>query len=247
MKNVENENEDLMMSQLSLLEKVQKINKLFKIHFASLSLFLIISITSTIFLILAILTGQFFPTLVQRYKLVGTIFNGIQFVVLFLILFVFICHILIYFSFVIRGNRSIKKIEKTDSDDGNLQSIFHHGIVSYVNHILTFFKRYSKDKKKLSDLVTIFLFIYFFLGYWIIFLYSSLGGIGDSKVFGEPFSVILFLAWIISWLVSFGMSFKIRKKILLWEKIIPKLDTWAHELEELPSNTSNKSEILEDE
>ena len=247
MEEVEKENEDLKMSQQSLLEKVKKINKLFNIHFASLSLFLIISITNTIFLTCAILTGQFIPSLVQRYRLVGTVFNGIQIVVLFLIIIVFICHIVIYYSFVIKGNRSFKKIEKMDSNDENLQSILHHGIVSYVNNILSFFKRYSKEKKKLSDRVTIFLFIYFFLGYWIFFLYLSLGGIGDSNVLVEPFSVILFLAWVISWLVSFGISFKIRKNILTWEKIIPKLENWAQEIEDLPIDASYKSEMFEDE
>ena len=58
---------------------------------------------------------------------------------------------------------------------------------------------------------------------------------------------IFFLMTVISWLVSFGSSFKIRKNIIIWEKIVPKLNTWAQELEDLPSNNSKKSEILEDE
>ncbi len=239
--NENNENEDLMMGQKSLLEKVIKINKLFRIHFCSLSLFLACSITSTIILMYSILTGQFIPTLVQRYALFGIVFTVLQLTVLNLMFIYLIFQISVYFSFVIRGNRSIKRIEQSNPNNDNLQSILlHHGIVSYINNISTFFNRYSKEKTKLSDLVTIFLYMNFFFGYLIIFIYSSLGGIGDSTVLAEPFSAILFLALIISWLISFGTSFKIHKNILIWDKIIPKLDTWAQEIEDLPSNTSNK-------
>jgi hypothetical protein len=62
-----------------------------------------------------------------------------------------------------------------------------------------------------------------------------------------PIDLTMFLITIICWLVSLRTSIKIRKNIITWEKIIPKLDTWAQELEDLPSNTSKKSEILKDE
>ena len=247
MKKMENENKDLMLGQKSLLEIVQKINKLFKIHFDSLSFFLISSICNSIFLIYSLITGQFVPTLAQRYGVFGIVINVLEVVVLIIMCIYFTFQISVYYSFVIKGNRSIKKIEENDSNIDSLQSNLHHGIVSYVNNVSTFFKRYSKDKTKLSDIVTIFLYMNFLFGFYIIFILYSLIGIGDTTFLTSPFSAILFLTMIISWLVSFGTSFKIRKNIITWEKIIPKLDTWAQELEDLPSNTSSKSEILEDE
>lgn len=247
MKKMENESNDLMLGQKSLLEKVQKINRLFKIHFDSLSFFLISSICSCILLFYSLLTGQFIPTLAQRYGLFGIIVNTLEVIVLIIMIIYFTFQISVYYSFVIRGNRSIRKIEKDNSHIDSLQYNFYHGIVSYVNIISTFFKRYSKEKTKLSDLVTVFLFMNFLFGFYVIFLLFSLIGIGDTMYLTGPFSAIFFLTMIISWLVSFITSFKIQKNILIWEKIIPKLDTWAQELEDLPSNTLNKSEIIKDE
>ena len=244
---MENKSNDLILGQKLLLEKVQKINRLFKIHFDSLSFFLISSICSCILLFYSLLTGQIIPTLAQRYGLFGIIVNIVEITVLFIMIIYFTFQISVYYSFVIRGNRSIRNIEQHNSNINSLQSDLHHGIVSYVNNISTFFKRYLKDKTKLSDLVSVFLYMNFLFGFYVIFLLFSLIGIGDTTYLTGPFSAIFFLTMIISWLVSFGTSFKIRKNILIWEKIISKLDTWAQELEDLPSNTLNKSEIIKDE
>jgi hypothetical protein len=75
----------------------------------------------------------------------------------------------------------------------------------------------------------------------------SLVGIGETEMLNTPIDLTMFLITIICWLVSFRTSIKIRKNILTWEKIVPKLDAWAQDLEDLPSNSSSKSEILEDE
>jgi len=241
MKKVENENGDLLLSQKSLLEKIQNINKLYKIHFFSLSLFLIFSVCSSIFLIYNLLTGQIIPTLSQRYGLFGIIFNTIQLITLNLMNVFLIVQISFYYSFIIRGNRSIRNIEQIDSSEEGVQTSnnLYLGITSYINNISTFFNRYSKDKRNLSDLVSIFLFINFFFGFLIVFIFLSIIGIGDSTGLSQAFSAIFFLGMIISWLISLRTSFKIMKKISIWEKIILKLDTWANDLENLPLNANN--------
>ena len=198
-------------------------------------------------MISSLLTGQFVPTVAQRYGVFGIVVNVFEIVVLIIMCIYFTYQISVYYSFVWRGNRSIKKIEESNSNIDSHQSYLHHGVVSYVNNISTFFNRYSKEKTKLSDLVSIFLFMNFLFGFYVIIILYSIIGIGDTTFLAGPFSAILFLIMIISWLVSFGTSFKIRKNILIWEKIITKLDIWAQELENLPSNTSEKSEVIEDE
>ena len=247
MKKAENENEDLRLSQQSLLEKLLKINRLFNIHFQSLGFFLTSSLAYSINLIYLFTTGQIAPTLAQRYGVFGIIINVIEVVVLIIMFIYFIYQNLVYYSFIRKGNRSIRKIKENYSNINSFQYKFHLGIVSYVNNVTTFFKRYSKEKKNLSDLVTFFLYMNFLFGMYIIIIVFSLVEIGETTMVSSPFMLLFFLLTIICWLVSFGTSFKIRKNILIWEKIIPKLDSWAQEIENLPSNTTNTSEIIENE
>ena len=193
------------------------------------------------------MTGQITPTLAQRYGVFGIIINVIQVVVLLIMFIYFIYQNVVYYSFIREGNRSIRKIKESHSNIYSFEYKLHHGIASYVNNVTTFFKRYSKEKKSIKDLVTVFLYANFLFGLYIIIIIFSLVEIGETSTVNSPFMAIFFLMTVISWLVSFGSSFKIRKNIIIWEKIVPKLDIWAKELEDLPSNNSKKSEILDDE
>jgi len=247
MKNIENENEDLVQSQKSLLAKLYKINRAFNIHFQSLGFFLMAALVYSFYLFSLFMTGQITPTLAQRYGVFGIVINIIQVVVLLIMFIYFIYQNVVYYSFIRKGNRSIRKIKESHSNIYSFEYKLHHGIVSYVNNVTTFFKRYSKEKKNMRDLVTIFLFANFLFGLYIIIIIFSLVEIEETAMVNSPFMAIFFLMTVISWLVSFGSSFKIRKNFIIWEKIIPKLDSWAQDLEDLPSNTSKSSEILEDE
>jgi len=247
MENTENENNELMISQRSLLKKIWKINRLFNIYFQSLTFFLLYSLFYSGYLLYLFITGQITPTLSQRYGVFGVVINTIQVVVLFIMFIYFIYQNFVYYSFMRRGKRAIRKIKETYSNIYSFEYRLHQGIVSYVNNITNFFKPYSKEKKNLSDTVTLFLYMNFIFSLYIIILMVSLAGIGETTLVDSPFMIFIFLTTVASWLVGFITSFKIRKNILKWEKIIPKLKIWAQELEDLPSNTSSKSEILEDE
>ena len=186
--------------------------------------FLLYSLFYNGYLLYLFITGQIIPTLSQRYGVFGVVINTIQVVVLFIMFIYFIYQNIVYFSFIHRGNRSIRKIKKTYSNIYSFESRLHQGIVSYVNNITSFFRPYSKEKKNLSDLVTVFLYANFLFSLYIIIIMVSLVGIGKTEMLNTPIDLTMFLITIICWLVSLRTSIKIRKNIITWEKIIPKLD-----------------------
>ena len=147
--------------------------------------------------------------------------------------------IIFYGLFIIRGNRSLKQ----PKGDKTLKTTPYDGIVPFITNFYAFFKRYSKEKTTLVKLVKTFLFFNFFFGFLVIFLFTRILDTGSANDLINITMVIIFLLLLTFWLISLMTSFKIQKEIDRWEKLFPKLEEWAQELEQL----SLENSILFDE
>lgn len=238
MKNFENEKNGLVQSQKSLFIKLQRLNKFFKIHFSSLFLFFLFALGFSILWIYSLLMGQATTDLSQRYGLFGDIITIIMTVVLSLFIIQIGIQIIFYGFFVIKGNRALRQVKTED----HTRDTLHDGIVPYITNFYAFFNRYSKEKTSLVKLVSTFLFLNFFLGFFAVFLFTRLIDADNTNPIIKFCMTILFLITLAFWLINFVTSFKIRKDFVKWEKLFPKLDEWAEELEKFSLKNSISSD-----
>ena len=239
MEKTENQENGLIRSQKSLYIKFKKINHLFKIHLSSLTLLFLLALVYIILWTYLVFTGQTVPELSRIYGLFGTIVTILITSVLFLLIIQTGIQIIFYGLFIIRGNSSLKqtKEEKTP------RTAAYDGIVPYITNFYAFFNRYSKQKITLVKRVKFFLFFNFISGFFIVFLFTRILDIGSENDLINISMVIIFLSLLFFWLISLMTSFKIQKEIVRWEKLFPKLEEWAQELEKV----SLENSILSDE
>ena len=239
MEKPENQENGLIRSQKSLYIKFKKINHLFKIHLSSLTLLFLLALVYIILWTYLVFTGQTVPELSRIYGLFGTIVTILITSVLFLLIIQTGIQIIFYGLFIIRGNSSLKqtKEEKTP------RTAAYDGIVPYITNFYAFFNRYSKQKITLVKRVKFFLFFNFISGFFIVFLFTRILDIGSENDLINISMVIIFLSLLFFWLISLMTSFKIQKEIVRWEKLFPKLEEWAQELEKV----SLENSILSDE
>jgi len=136
--------------------------------------------------------------------------------------------------FIIKGNRSLKQ----DKGDKKTRTALSDGIVPYITNFYAFFNRYSKEKTTLVKLVRTFLFFNFISGFYVIFLFTRFLDAGNGNFSINISMVILFLPMLFFWLMNFVTSFKIRNEIGKWEKLLPKLEEWAQDLEQFSLENS---------
>jgi len=234
MEKIENEKNGLIQSQKSLYTKLQRINQLFKIHFSSLILLFLFALGFIILWTYLLVIGQTTTGLIQRYGLFGTIVTIILTTVLFLLIIQIGIQIIFYGLFIIRGNRSLKQAK----GDKKTRSALIDGIVPYITNFYAFFNRYSKEKTTLIKLVNTFLFFNFISGFYVVFLFTRFLDAGNVNDLINICMVVLFLSMLVFWLINLMTSFKIRKEIVKWEQLFPKLDEWAQELEQYSLNNS---------
>jgi len=234
MEKTENKKNGLIQSQRSLYTKFKSINRLFKIHFSSLTLLFLFALGYIILWIYLFFTGQTTPELIQRYGLFGTIVTILLTSVLSLLIIQIGIQLIFYGLFIIRGNRSLKQTK----GDKIPKTALYNGIVPYITNFYAFFNRYSKQRTTLVKLVKTFLFLNFMSGFFVIFLFTRILDTGSENVFINIFMVILFLLILFFWLISLMTSFKIQNEIVRWEKLFPKLDEWAQELEQFSLDNS---------
>ena len=235
----ENKENGLIRSQKSLYIKLKKINRLFKIHLSSLTLLFLLALAYIILWTYLVFTGQTVPELSRIYGLFGTIVTILINSVLFLLIIQIGIQIFFYGLFIIKGNRSLKQTK----EDKTPRTAPYDGIVPYITNFYAFFNRYSKQKTTLVKRVKIFLFFNFFSGFLVVFLFTRILDIGTANVLINISMVIIFLLLLFFWLMSLMTSFKIQKEIVRWEKLFPKLEEWAQELEQF----SLENSILFDE
>jgi hypothetical protein len=234
MKKIENEENGLIRSQNSLYLKLKRINQLFKNHLTSLILLFLFAVGIVILLAYLMATGQITTDLSQRYGLFGTIVSIFITTVLFILIIQIGIQAFFYGSFVIRGNRSLKQSKGNDETRATL----HNGIVPFITNFYAFFNRYSKEKTSLIKLVSTFLFLNFISGFFVIFLFTRLMELENADPLIGISIIILFLAMLVFWLINLMTSIKIRSEVAKWEKLFPKLDDWAQNLEQLSSENS---------
>jgi len=234
MEKTENKENGLIQSQRSLYTKFKRINRLFKIHFSSLTLLFLLALGYIILWTYLVFTGQTIPELSQIYGLFGTIVTIIITSVLSLLIVQIGIQIIFYGLFIIRGNRSLKQT-KEDRTPGTAP---YDGIVPYITNFYAFFNRYSKQKITLVKRVKTFLFFNFFSGFLVIVLFTRILDTGTANDLIGISMVIIFLLLLFFWLMSLMTSFKIQKEIVRWEKLFPKLEEWAHELEQFSLENS---------
>jgi len=239
MEKTENKENGLIRSQKSLYIKLKKINRLFKIHLSSLTLLFLLALGYIILWTYLGITGQTIPELARIYGLFGTIVTILITSVLSLLIIQIGMQIIFYGLFIIRGNRSLKQTK----EDKTPRAAPYEGIVPYITNFYAFFNRYSKQKTALVKRVKTFLFFNFFFGFLVVFLLSRNLEIGSASEFINIAMVIIFLLLTTFWLISLMTSFKIQKEIVRWEKLFPKLEEWAQELEQF----SLENSILFDE
>ena len=234
MEKTENKENGLIRSQKSLYKKFKRINRLFKIHFSSLTLLFLLALGYILLWTYLVFTGQTIPELSQIYGLFGTIVTILITSVLSLLIIQIGIQIIFYGLFIIRGNRSLKQ----PKGDKTLKTAPYDGIVPFITNFYAFFKRYSKEKTTLVKLVKTFLFFNFFFGFLVIFLFTRILDTGSANDLINITMVIIFLLLLTFWLISLMTSFKIQKEIVRWEKLFPKLEEWAQELEQFSSENS---------
>lgn len=239
MEKIENEKNGLIQSQKSLYTKLKRINQLFKIHFLSLTLLFLFALGLIILWTYLLVIGQTTTDISQRYGLFGTIVTIILTTVLFLLIIQIGIQIIFYGSFIIRGNRSLKQVK----GNKNTRTALYDGIIPYIANFYAFFNRYSKEKTTLTKLVKSFLFLNFFSGFYVVLLFTQLLDVGNANFLIGFCMGILFLSLLFFWLINLMTSIKIRNEILKWEKLFPKLEEWAQELE----NFSLENSIFFDE
>ena len=177
-------------------------------------------------------TGQAELELAQRYGLFGTIVTIIQVVAIYLLIIQVGYQTIYYGGFIIRGNRSLKY----DRVNNEIEIPLQTGIIPYINIFYKFFKRYSKGKSEIDKSVNYFLFLNFFFGLLVISLFTQL--LPENNVNFLLPMVIIFLLMIIFWIINLMTSIKIRKEVMKWENLFPKLEEWAEELEKINSENS---------
>jgi hypothetical protein len=228
MNKTENKKNGLIQSQRSLYTKFKSINCLFKIHLSSLTLLFLLALGYIILWLYLVFTGQTIPELSQIYGLFGTIVTILITSVLSLLIIQIGIQIIFYGLFIIRGNRSLKQTK----DDKIPRTASYNVIVPFITNFYAFFNRYSKQKTTLVKRVKTFLFLNFFSGFLVIFLSTRILDTGSANVLINVSMVIIFLLLLFFWLMSLMTSFKIQKEIDKWEKLFPKLDEWAQDLEQ---------------
>ncbi len=238
MEKVENKKNGLIQSQKVLYTKLERINQLFKIHFSSLILFFLFASVFIILLTCLLVTGQATTELSQRYGLFGTIVTIIMITVLYLLITQIGIQIIFYRLFIIRGNRSLKQV-KVNKETG---TALYDGIVPYITNFYAFFNCYSKEKTSLTILVRTFLFLNFFSGFYVFFLVTRFLDAGNSNNLINLFIVIIFFPILFFWLMNFLTSIKIRKQVIKWEKLFPKIEEWAQEVEQFSIENSVSSD-----
>ena len=239
MSKTENKKDGLIQSQRSLYTKFKRINRLFKIHFSSLTLLFLLALVYIILWAYLVFTGQTIPELTQIYGLFGTIVTILITSVLSLLIIQIGIQTIFYGLFIIRGNRSLKQTK----DDKKPRTAPYYGMAPYITNFYAFFKRYSKEKTTLVKLVKTFLFFNFFFGFLVIFLVTRILDTGSANDLINISMVIIFLLVLFFWLMSLMTSFKIQKEIVRWENLFPKLEEWAQELEQ----SSLENSIIFDE
>jgi len=239
MNKTENKKDGLIQSQRSLYTKFKRINRLFKIHFSSLTLLFLLTLVYIILWTYLLVIGQTTTELSQRYGLFGTIMNILMFSVLSLFIIQIGIQIIFYGLFVIRGNRSLKQTK----GDKTPKTTPYDGIVPYITNFYTFFNRYSIKKTTLVKRVQTFVFFNFVSSFFVIIILSRILDTGSANDLINISMVILFLLLLFFWLMSLMTSFKIQKEIVRWEKLFPKLEEWAQELEQ----SSLENSIIFDE
>ncbi len=240
MEKTENKENGLIRSQKSLYQKFKRINRLFKTHFSSLTLLFLLALGYIFLWTYLLAIGQARTELSQRYGLFGTIVTILITSVLSLLIIQIGIQIIFYGLFIIRGNRSLKqtKEEKTP------RTAPYDGIVPYITNFYAFFNRYSKQKTTLVKGVKTFLFFNFISVFFVIFLSTRILDTGSANVLINISVVIIFLLLMFFWLINLMTSFKIQKEIVRWEKLFPKLEEWAQELEQF---SSENSKLLDEE
>ena len=234
MNKTENKKNGLIQSQKSLYTKFKRINRLFIIHFSSLTFFFLFALGFIILWTYLLVTGQATTDIAQRYGLFGTILTIFLTTVLSLIIIQIGIQIIFYGLFIIKGNRSLKQ----DKGDKKTRTALSDGIVPYITNFYAFFNRYSKEKTTLVKLVRTFLFFNFISGFYVIFLFTRFLDAGNGNFSINISMVILFLPMLFFWLMNFVTSFKIRNEIVKWEKLLPKLEEWAQDLEQFSLENS---------
>jgi len=234
MNKTENKENGLIQSQRSLYTEFKRINRLFKIHFSSLTLLFLLALGYIILWTYLVFTGQTIPELSQIYGLFGTIVTILITSVLSLLIIQIGIQIIFYGLFIVRGNRSLKQTK----EDKTPRTAPYEGIVLYITNFSAFFSRYSKQKTTLVKRVQTFLFFNFFSGFFVVFLFTRILDTGSANVLINISMVIIFLLLLFFWLISLMTSFKIQKEIVRWEKLFPKLEEWAQELEQLSLENS---------
>jgi len=159
--------------------------------------------------------------------------------VLFILMIQIGIQINLYGRFIIRANRSLKQIK----GDKTPRTATYDGIVPYITNFYAFFNRYSKEKTTLVNLVRTFLFFNFFPGFFVVVLFTRFLDTRSGNDVINISMVILFLLLVFFWLISLITSIKIHKEIVIWEKLFPKLEEWAQELEQ----SSLENSIIFDE
>jgi len=234
MEKIENEKNGLIQSQKSLYTKFKRINQLFKIHFFSLILFFLLAIGFIILWTYLLVIGQATTGLSQRYGLFGNVVTIIMTTILFILIIQLGIQIIFYGLFIIRGNRSLKQVKGEKRTDTAL----YDGIVPFITNFYAFFNRFSKEKTTLIKLVHTFLFFNFISGFYVVFLFTRFLDVGNGNFIINIYMIILFLSMLAFWLMNLITSIKIRNEIVKWEKLFPKLEEWAQELEQFSSENS---------
>ncbi len=244
MENNDPEKNGLATSQNQLKEHLLKLNKLFKHHFGWTLVYFTLSLGVGIILIYAIFTDQIDTTFPDRYGLFGIIILIIQIIVIFILIGVIGAQVYFYGSFVKKENKIVKERLLVNSNKASSATKMY-GIVPYVNTIVEFFNRYSKksdekqkngERAKLSTLVGLFLFMNIIIAFFVFFLSTRLINAGHLESTLEPIFAIVFVGMTITLLMNLGTSIKLRKAFELWESIFPELDSWAENLENMPTN-----------
>lgn len=238
MEKFEHEKNGLIQSQELLYTKLKRINQLFKIHFSSLTLLLSFSLGFIIIWIYLLATGQVTTDLAQRYSLFGTIVTVILTVVLFLLIIQMGIQVIFFGLFIFRGNCALKQAK----GNNKTRTALYGGIVPYITNFYAFFNRYSKEKATLITLVRTFLFLNFLSGFYVIFLFTRLLDAEQGNPAIKIFMVLLFLGMLFFWLMNLMTLSKIKNEIVKWEKLFPKLDEWAQELEHFSLESSLNSD-----
>ena len=227
MNKTENKKNGLIQSQRSLYAKFKRINRLFKIHFLSLTLLNLLVLGYIILWIYLVFTGLSTPELPQRYGLFGTIVIILIASVVSLLTISIGVQLIFYGLFIIRGNRSLKQTK----EDKTPRTTPYDGIIPYITNFYAFFNRYSKTKTTLVKRVKTFLFFNFFSGLLVITLLNQALYTGSANGSISFTMAIIYLIIFTFWMISLMTSFKIQKEIVRWEKLFPKLEEWAQELE----------------